>query len=67
MACRERELKEKMRIDLRSAGPVGVNPLDIFAAVRSMAQELMVHPYPQRNENLLLELYRSLGADDAVG
>lgn len=52
---------------LRSAGPVGVNPLDIFAAFSSTAQELMVHPYRQRNENLLLELYRSLGADDAVG
>jgi hypothetical protein len=67
MACRERELKEKMRIGLRSAGPVGMNALDISAAVSSMAQDLMVHPYRQRNENLLLELYRSLGADDAVG
>jgi polyphosphate kinase len=53
------ELKETISGNLSSAGPDGMNPRDVFAAVSRIAHELVERQYKLLNENILPELEKT--------
>src|SRR3989304_6779271 len=53
------ELKETLRVNLPSAGPDGMSPRDVFAAVSRIAHELVERQYRLLNENILPELEKT--------
>jgi len=53
------ELKETIRVNLSSAGPDGMSPRDVFAAVSRIAHELVERQYRLLNENILPELAKA--------
>ncbi len=53
------ELKETIRINLSGAGPDGMSPHEVFAAVSRIAHELVERQYRLFNEKILPELEKS--------
>ncbi len=53
------ELKETISVNLSSAGPDGMNPRDVFAAVSRIAHELVERQYRLLNEQILPELEKA--------
>ena len=50
------ELKETIRVNLSGAGPDGMSPLEVFAAVNRIAHEMVERQYRLLNEKILPEL-----------
>ena len=53
------ELKETLRVNLRSAGLDGMIPSEVFAAVSRIAHDLVERQYRLLNEKILPELEKS--------
>ena len=47
------ELKETIRVNLSGAGPDGMSPFEVFAAVKRIAHELVERQYRMLHENIL--------------
>lgn len=53
------ELKETISVNLSSAGPDGMNPRDVFAAVSRIAHQMVERQYRLLNEQILPELEKA--------
>src|SRR3990170_5971090 len=53
------ELKERINVNLSSAGPDGINPREVFATVNRIAHELVERQYRLLNEHILPELEKA--------